>query len=236
MSFSNVNFDHPQHMYAVFAYSLKKNKFEFDLLIMVLPIKRCVEGQLQRGHRRKEVIANKKWARVMKCYQAFEGVQFFERRCEAYAYATKFRNRVASSRLALIYGDGERKFSVYCHPLIPAVISDSDFKRQNPNLSPLSLTENNFYVGQTGLSVLQRIENHMNSENDSKTKWGQEYFVGRNNLREFELGRTKGERLTLLFEQATGLHTSNLLYSESMVIEAIFARWIKDQGHNAYFA
>ena len=233
MSFSNVCFDRPNHTHAVFAYSLKPNKSSVDCLIVVLPISRCVQAQLESGFERKKVLVSKKWARLMKFYQASEGVQFFRSASEAYAYAIEMRDKAPADRRAHIYRDRERSFNVYCQPLEPTVKEDGDFKRQNRNRSALA---DCFYVGQTGLPVEKRLDNHMDPDNRRKTKWGQKHFVGRGHLGGYKRGRATAERLTRLFEEATGLPTSNLLYSESIVTEAAFANWIRFQGHQAYFA
>ena len=236
MSFSNVCFDRPKHTYAVFTYSLKPNKSNVDCLIVVLPIKRCVQAQSERGFERKKALVSKKWARLMKFYRASEGVQFFRNASEAYAYAIEMRDKVPTARLAHIYRDGERSFNVYCHPLELTVKEDGDFKRQNRNRSLSASFADCFYVGQTGLPVEERLDNHMDPENRGKTKWGQKHFVGRDHLGLYKRGRAAAERLTRLFEEATGLPTSNLLYSESIVTEAAFANWIRSKGHQAYFA
>ena len=76
----------------------------------------------------------------------------------------------------------------------------------------------------------------MNPDGKNKTKWGQKFFVGRNHTPAFEEGRGEARDLARRFEQATGLSTTNLVYSESMIREAQFARWIQSQGHNAYYA
>jgi hypothetical protein len=172
----------------------------------------------------------------MKNYQASEGVRFFKSAHEAYAYAVNWKARLEASFNVHIYGDGERNCSVYCHPLIESVRKDRDFRKQNPQHMSLPNNTQAFYVGQTSLTVEQRLENHMNPQHTSKTKWGLKYFVGRKDTLAFEAGRAEGRALGRMFERATGLSTSNLVYSESMAVEAHFARWITDRGFNCYFA
>ena len=236
MSYSNITFHASNPSFAVFAYSLKPNKRGCDRLILVRPTSKCIKAQAEQGFARKQALVNVKWARKLKNYQASEGIRFFKSAEHAYAFALQLKSRMEASHKVRIYGDGESNCSVYCHPLIESVRKDRDFKKHNPDITSSSKTSSDFYVGQTSLTVQQRLENHMNLNHKNRTKWGQKFFVGRNHTPAFEEGRDEGRDLARRFEQATGLSTTNLVYSESMIREAQFARWIQSQGHNAYYA
>ena len=236
MSYSNITFHPAKSSYAVFAYSMKPNKWACDRLILVRPTGQCIKAQSELGFARKQALVSDRWAHKMKNYQASEGVRFFKSAHEAYAYAVQLKARLEASHKVHIYGDGKRNCSVYCHPLIASARKDRDFKKHNLHLTSSNNTSHYFYVGQTSLTVEQRLENHMNPQHKKKTKWGQSFFVGRHYASAFEEGRVDGRALVRKFERATGLCTSGLVYSESMVLEALFARWIQSQGHHAYYA
>ena len=236
MSYSNITFHASTSSYAVFVYSMKPNKWACDRLILVRPTGQCIKAQSEYGFARKQALVSDKWARKMKNYQASEGVRFFKSIHEAYAYAMQLKDRLEASHTVHIYGDGKRNCSVYCHPLIESARKDREFKKHNPRLTSSPNTSHDFYVGQTSLTVEQRLENHMNPQHKNKTKWGQSFFVGRHQASAFVEGRAVGRALVRKFERATGLCASGLAYSESMVLEALFARWIQSQGHHAYYA
>ena len=236
MSYSKINFNKKGKRYAVFVYSIRQEKSDFDRMIFVLPVAKCIEAQKASGLERKKVLS-KNWARRMKNFRLSDGVMLFERKYEAYEYAIQLKKSISESYHVRIRYDDQRNYRVYCHQLESTVINDRSFLKHNPSLQQSnSISTECYYVGQTQFDVWVRLKNHMDKTRQDSSKWGKKFFIGRDEKREFIKAHEKSMSLVHKFSQETNTPINGLLYSESIVIEASLAKWLKEQGFFSYFA
>lgn len=103
--------------------------------------------------------------------------------------------------------------------------------KHNPSLKQFNgISTGCYYVSQTYLDVLERLDNHMNEARKDSSKWGEDYFLERNNEREFHVVHEKSMELVQRFSRETKTSVNRLLYSESIVVEASLAKWLKNKG------
>lgn len=238
-SFTEINFNTKPNGYAVFVWSMKSDKCDFDRLILVRRTSTCIEAQALKMSARKKRLS--KWGKKMKRFNASEGVRFFDSVHKAYAFAYTKKSELEEKHLRIrIQKDQKAVYRVYCHELEPTAWSKSAFKKQqhrearNHGEQPPAPI---YYVGQTELSPsLERARNHVNPEHKHSTKWGLEHFKGRRSKDELKHWHRESLKMVQRFHESTGKPIENLNYGQSLLMEAQLAQWLKDQGYPAYFA
>ena len=237
-TFSEINFNTKPKGYAVFVWSMKPDKCDFDRLIWF--------GAPPHASKRKpsRCLPEKTPFRLgqeNERFNASEGVRFFDSAHEAYAFAYTKKSELEENHLRIrIQKDQKAMYRVYCHELESTAWSKSAFKKQQHREArnqgerhPAPI----YYVGQTKLSPsLERARNHCNPDHKHSTKWGLEHFKGRQSKDELKHWHRESLKMVQRFHESTAQPIENLTYGQSLLVEAQLAQWLKDQGYPAYFA
>ena len=238
-SFSEINFSARPKGYAVFVWSMKRDKCDFDRLILVRSTSTCAKAQGQKMSARKKYLS--RWGKKLKSFNASEGVAFFDNEHDAYAFAYTKKAELEGRGIHVnIQKNQKAVYRVYCHELEPSAWSQSAFKKQqSPSVRAMAERHSGpiYYVGQTELSPsIERARNHVNPDHKHSTKWGEHHFKGRQS--KDELKRWHLESLTQVqrFQESSGCPVENLTYGQALLTEAKLAQWLKDEGYPAYFA
>ena len=239
-TFSEINFNAKPKGYAVFVWSMKSDRCDFDRLILVRRTSTCIEAQQLSMSARKRRLS-RFWGRRMKRFNASEGVQFFDSEHKAFAFAFAKKAQLHERDLTVkIQKDGKAEYRVYCHELESTAWSKPAFKRQQ-NRDTLDKGQSHdcpiYYVGQTKLSPsFERARNHVNPDRKDSSSWGKSHFKGRQSKDELKRWHLESLKQVQRFHTSTGHPVENLTYGQALLTEAKFAEWLKDKGCPAYFA
>lgn len=238
-TFSEINFNEKPKGYAVFVWSMKPDRCDFDRLILVRRTSTCIEAQGLKISARKKQLS--KWGKKMKRFNASEGVKFFDNEHEAYAFAYTKKAALEEHGFAVkVQKDGKAEYRVYCHELESTAWSKPAFKKQQ-NPGALDKAESHdgpiYYVGQTKLSPsFERARNHVNPDRKDSSSWGKNHFKGRQSKDELKRWHLESLKQVQRFHMSTSHPVENLTYGQALLTEAKFAEWLKDKGYPAYFA
>lgn len=238
-TFSEINFNAKPKGYAVFVWSMKPDRCDFDRLILVRRTSTCIEAQSLKISARKRRLS--KWGRKMNRFNSSQGVALFDNKHDAYAFAFKKKAELEEGGFDVkIQKNQKSVYRVYCHELEPTAWSKSAFKKQqsasvralaNKHAGPI------YYVGQTELSPsIERARNHVNPDHKHSTKWGEHHFKGRQSKDELKRWHLESLKQVQRFHESSGCPVEDLTYGQALLTEAKFAQWLKNEGYPAYFA
>jgi len=174
----------------------------------------------------------KHYKRILKS----EPPSFFDDLGEAYKAAyKKLGSLLKGGRKAKVLGDSvNSNCSVYCIKLKSTVWMDKQFSKVNSGIvnnktKKLAIPIDAYYVGQTSKAIEERYNEHMDSQQQNSTKWGNKYF-----LESFD--EAYDSELIQMFMKESGFSTFGLLHGKSIIVEHELTNWIRKKNLGAYCA